>query len=252
MVKVQNGWETRSIDEVEGLASRLSSPTSPNGYTRRYGMYSPRSEATSTHSRTQEMSVLTSISSRPSTGYTAETLRSVPSQTHYTRLQSGVSLAPAPELRAQRAPRLSHGHGHRPVLSTSSVPSGSIPRTTTPTPREQEAVDSLLFMSSPANTINYKRSAQSTAANHAPSRKDLALPSQQNLQKITQPASSTVRPAEDSTNPDRDVDMLLDEMRRYGTDARGTRGSRAPDYSGKSTIEAPPSKELGNPVVVDT
>lgn len=101
------------------------------------------------------------------------------------RLPSGPRLAPAPELTAAPRSRLAEERGSQSSGSSgqaaqvvyaprpvSQIKSQTI-RASTPTQQEQDAVDTLLFMSSPANSVHFANS-QATS----PRRGEFAVPRQ--------------------------------------------------------------------------
>ncbi|KAI2468484.1 hypothetical protein F4781DRAFT_266533 [Annulohypoxylon bovei var. microspora] len=189
MVKVNNGWQGHSIDEVESLASQAASPTSSNStlHGRHGTSASPRipiaptrhrasSNATSptfhhpSQGRTYESfwregnakgSTLTSpISQVPTLAPPAPIQPRQPSQAH-PRRSSNARFAPA---------YLTHPHHASPHTPAQPSPLQTTPgqgtiRTPNVDPilfsphqnvREQEALETLMFMSSPGNSANVK------------------------------------------------------------------------------------------------
>lgn len=187
MIKVQNGWEKRSIEELEELPSQKGSPISaPEGY--RNGLGSPANSARQRRaSGVSEHSDRMLESARSSPSYPSHQPASTPSSNWAPASKTGDSkinnddlllernqiranapiLAPAAEIGSRRKRRSSASRAPPPLLSTSqrkhySDLSGS-PRTPTTVPRagilrmpsqqaEKDAVDTLLFMSSPNNS----------------------------------------------------------------------------------------------------
>ncbi|KAI9709855.1 MAG: hypothetical protein M1828_002350 [Chrysothrix sp. TS-e1954] len=252
LVKVQNGWESRSIDEVENLAYRLTSPITNNVPGHSEHLHSPRSDASIVYAQSRGLTNSTVSPSRPSTSYAAWNAQVASSYPEGKGVDQRVPLAPAPDLYPQQRSRRSHGHGHRPRLSTVSAAHLYTPGTTTPTPQEQDAVDTLLFMSSPANSANYKRPVQSTRAAQSPRTRDLTLGSQRELQKVTQATGSTTLLTQASSQHEQDVDMLLDEMREYGSNGDESRGGRrdALNQDDIPTNAAAPNAKVRSPVSV--
>lgn len=187
MIKVQNGWEKRSIEELEELPSQRGSPISaPEAYRNQLG-----SPADPTHQRrasgVSENSDRMPLSSRSSPSYQSRQLAATPSSNWSSTSRFGDSksdnpsllvdleqmrangpmLAPAAEIGSRRKRRSSASRAPPPLLSSSQRKHysdlGASPRTPTTTPRagilrmpsqqaEKDAVDTLLFMSSPKNS----------------------------------------------------------------------------------------------------
>ena len=209
MVKVNNGWQGHSLEEVESLASRAASPTSSTSTVhRRQGssasprlpMSAPASQVTAPHDPyiprrksnsppriTSNKPVLAPPAAiRPSLAMPAP--RSNPrrnSNPHYTPTLLSHSHSASPHTPAQlpnSQPELRSLPGRDPILFS---PHQNM--------REQDAIESLLFMSSPGNSANLKHTFSphgspgpqlSAAGRSVPSRHALptgprkALPSQ--------------------------------------------------------------------------
>ncbi len=206
MVKVNNGWQGHTIDEVETLASQVASPTSSTCTL--YGRYgasaSPRIPMAAAGQAT--INAATSPSAQLPQSRTYESFW----RENYSRPRSSTSpqvptLAPPAAIQARQPghanPRRNSNTRYAPAyLSHSShasphTPAQPSPLTTTPsqpllrTPnidpilfsphqnvREQEALETLVFMSSPGNSANLKH----------------AFPSSQTsqLSQVSQPRSS--------------------------------------------------------------
>ena len=122
---------------------------------------------------------LAKSTSRPGTAHSAWHHPAVHHISHSTALQDAKlrpspALAPAPDLTPSRSARRS---GARPAHYAPRMPDASVNGVTgagsmTPTPQEQDAVDTLLFMSSPANSAAYarerERDRQAAARNRSP------------------------------------------------------------------------------------
>lgn len=152
MTKVKHGWENMSMDEIDEMHSTLTSPTSASARTPTFAAFpypSPRQIAhPQRHSRNLSSitnTTATSIAtSRPTTSYYSR--QSPPSHHHarshstlseharYTSTRNHPSLAPALDLATAKDARYGPMHN----------------RMTTPTPQEQDALDSLMLMGSPA------------------------------------------------------------------------------------------------------
>jgi len=207
MIKVQNGWQTRTIDEVENLATTQGCIVSPKKH-----FHSPRSTETPSYRETAGFAESSERTTAPSLAsprkhqgkYSKEDLyaqRAKPTYSaslnpkddfrhpdgHYRTIlnDSGPSLAPPVDF-APRNPRRSdqphsqgsplhlsnaRNHSNLSASSTSSTRS-TIPATppqkrppsikTTPsaTAREKDAIETLLFMSSPGNSQRHPTSSQ--------------------------------------------------------------------------------------------
>jgi len=167
MVKVQNGWETCSIDQVENLASQLGSPMSTSSPFRnsKASLTSPRVSMTDANRRSRDLSQITSqlypmSPPEPPKSSSRRSLMQPPAlgPLSPTSQSSGFrpSLAPAVSFDRQRR-RMSDAlsditHGEAQSTNSSSYGRSAYSRAKTPTPQEQDAVDTLLFMSSPANS----------------------------------------------------------------------------------------------------
>ncbi|KAI0173162.1 hypothetical protein GGR52DRAFT_375182 [Hypoxylon sp. FL1284] len=211
MVKVNNGWQGHSIDEVESLASQAASPTSSTSTLHgRYGASaSPR--VTVAPGRHRASSTATSpIGQYPAYGRAQEALwrdgNMKPSSASTSPISQVPTLAPPapiqPRQPGQGNPRrssnarfapgyLSHSHHaspHTPAQPSplQSTPGQGLTRTPNVDPilfsphqnvREQEALETLMFMSSPGNSANVKHAFSSSVASS-----QQAQPPQQPLQ----------------------------------------------------------------------
>lgn len=195
MVKVNNGWQSNSIDEVESMASQAGSPTSSTStlHGRRNLITSPRAAIANIQGQTSSMSS-SSGTSAPSGDFDLYSRSDQPSRTyesfwrdHSTNLPSqrytshtspptpfSKSLAPPADIRpASRrsgTPKFSRpptipGQGsnssiHSPNPKTPNRgPHRETPTIQTPlqkTIQEQDAIETLMFMSSPGNSGNMK------------------------------------------------------------------------------------------------
>ncbi|KAF2736782.1 hypothetical protein EJ04DRAFT_596143 [Polyplosphaeria fusca] len=212
MVKVQNGWEKQSLEELEEQTSQRGSPVSVN--------------ARSDGSRPMFDSPRTSDRPRRPSGVSdnSDQMMMSPGQVHTpfprniapltlsaafwhsgpkpplsgmtngmaaTTTGYGPVLAPAPEIGPRRKRRSSASHAPPPLLGSSqrkhySDLSGT-PRTPITTPRpgilrmpsqqaEKDAVDTLLFMSSPNNTGRLPHTSMDTQAHPSPLRPEVSAP----------------------------------------------------------------------------
>ncbi|KAM0326547.1 hypothetical protein ACHAQA_006416 [Verticillium albo-atrum] len=218
MVKLNHGWQSHSIDEVESMASQAASPTSSHStlHGRQDISASPRS-AMMAAARNGPLSA-TTASSNPSPA-TYDTFwrdgaqaarRGHSSASPPNAVQHGPSLAPPAPIQPSRStaahnPRrnsnphytptlLSHSHSaspHTPAQPSSlhGTPIQRLGRTPLADPilfsphqnvREQDAIETLLFMSSPGNSSNMKHGyAPATSASQPLPGTRHALPTSQ-------------------------------------------------------------------------
>ncbi|CAM1510910.1 Fc.00g084230.m01.CDS01 [Cosmosporella sp. VM-42] len=208
MVKVNHGWQCNSLEEVESLASQAASPTSSNSTVhRRHGssasprlpMSAPSSQVTVSHSpfhhRRKSNSPPRISSNKPVLAPPAPIQPSLnmPAPRSNPRRNSNPHYTPT---------LLSHSHSaspHTPAQRSNLQPGARSLAVADPilysphqNMREQDAIESLLFMSSPGNSANLKHTfspsgspgPQSAAARSIPARHALpsgprkALPSQ--------------------------------------------------------------------------
>lgn len=196
MVKVNNGWQSHSIDEVESLASRAASPASSTStlYGRHGPSASPRAAMTAarhgiSHSITTPPIHMIPPPSRTYESFWRENGSRPRSSTspHVPALGPPASIQPRQPGPAH--PRRNSTARHTPAYLASShqasphTPAQPSPLQGTPaqtgrTPqvdpilfsphqnaREQEALETLMFMSSPGNSANMKNNR--AAANAA-------------------------------------------------------------------------------------
>lgn len=274
MVKVNNGWQGHTIDEVESLASQAASPTSSTCtlYGRHGASASPRipmnasrqpnASATTSpstqlpQSRTYE-SFWKENSSRPrsSTSPQVPTLAPPaaiqPRQPGYTnpRRNSNARYAPAylshsahasPHTPAQPSP-LTSTHGQSLLRTPNVDPILFSPHQNV---REQEALETLVFMSSPGNSANLKHAFPSSQTSQPRSSMRTALPTSR-LGAVTETNSQSRkslpngRPQMNNANQakrvgfekspsnvsEMDVDNLYGSPQTRGTPRRKTNGN---------------------------
>lgn len=234
MLKVNNGWQSRSLDEVEGLASQAASPASTSSTARRVYEPSispqmgsipemqvrladePPSQRRKSNSPPNQLSNIPGLappaSIKPSAGNPRRT-----NTPHYTRTLVG---------RAYSASPLGSVQPQHRAISDLYSPHQNV--------REKDAIESLLFMSSPSNSANMKHTyspvaspgpnsqpTPRTAARHAlPSGPRKALPNQR-----AQPAAKRVD-FHDALSYSPRSPMDLDSPRSlHGTPRRKTIGT---------------------------
>jgi hypothetical protein len=217
MVKVNNGWQSNSIDEVESLASQAGSPTSSTSTLqgRRNLLTSPRTAIANIQGQSSSMSNsvtqaptgdfdLYSRTEQPSRTYESfwrDHSTSVPSHRQAYRTsppQHSKSLAPPADIRPTPTSRRSHTPkfskppaipgqnstlggsftstprtptmNHRPALQDSTM---GIQTPTQKTIQEQDAIETLLFMSSPGNSGNMGHGFQNRGQQGSPQQSPL-------------------------------------------------------------------------------
>ncbi len=191
MVKVNNGWQSHSIDEVESLASQAASPDSSTStlHGRHGSSASPQislagfRQAVSNPPSMTTSPVVQHPQGRAYESYWRESVSKITSTT--SPVSQVPTLAPPAPIQPRQAlptnPRRNSNARHTPAYLSQShhssphTPSQPSPLQSTPgqhhlrTPnvdpilfsppqnlREQEALETLLFMSSPGNSANLK------------------------------------------------------------------------------------------------
>ncbi|KAF2435479.1 hypothetical protein EJ08DRAFT_339765 [Tothia fuscella] len=177
MVKVQNGWEKHSIDELETLPSNLSAPATPITqspyHARRLSAYSDASDRY-IQSPGGQMSPPSQFSARfqpqAQHAYSPSNWQSAIPAVHPN--SNGPSLAPAAPISSSRPNRRSMSARVPPNLNTAHLSYQAYGHPTTPTSAparpgilrmpsgqaEKEALETLMFMSSPNNSGNARTS----------------------------------------------------------------------------------------------
>lgn len=162
MIKVQNGWQHRSLDEVESLASASPRSTTFNHYSDNGYLLSPRAAIAAQLKRQNSDS--SSSSDTPPQSRPGPVLMSPPS--------SRKALAPPANIVSR-----SSQQRRRPTPNT-QVHTGSQPaarpavKHRTPSQNaamEADAVETLLFMASPNNSGSAHQSSQFSPVTSAPS-----------------------------------------------------------------------------------
>ncbi|KAF9880219.1 hypothetical protein CkaCkLH20_02173 [Colletotrichum karsti] len=267
MLKVNHGWQSHSIDEVESMASQAASPTSSHStlHGRQELSASPRANI----ARYQPASAATTATSGPSPAtyeaFWKEGQRSTQTSLSPPAPQNAPTLAPPAPIQPSRPgpslnPRRNSNPRYTPTLlshshSASPHTPGQQPSSGTPLQRlgrapidpilfsphqnvrEQDAIESLIFMSSPGNSANMKHNYSQSVASNLPGRH--ALPNSQPRKSLP-----TQRPAQQkrvgfekspggmTTVSDMDVDM--DSPQSRGPVRRRVQGSAS--FSAGSTL----------------
>ncbi|ORY59644.1 uncharacterized protein BCR38DRAFT_303745, partial [Pseudomassariella vexata] len=207
MVKVNHGWQGHSIDEVESLASQAASPTSSTStlHGRHGASASPSMPMTGALQGTASAGV-SPITQQPPQGRTYESFwregnggvphkPASPPASHVPTLAPPAAIQPRQQgqLNARRnsnpryAPVYLSNSPHTPAQPSplQSTPGTRTARTPNMDPilfsphqnvREQEALETLMFMSSPNNSGNLKHSFPSSQPRNGISSQRTALP----------------------------------------------------------------------------
>jgi hypothetical protein len=168
MVKIQNGWEKQSIDQLETLAAAHSPSAS-----------APRmSRHSSSSSEQYLMSPIVQTTPPQRTRLLqphgrSNSTNSIPGSLYASHIYQPPSLAPAPQITSRRSGRR-NTTSRAPPLSRANYLSTPVTPDTRPhassllscnlqNQAEKDAIDSLLFMSSPNNSNNMKHPRDSSA-----------------------------------------------------------------------------------------
>ena len=258
MVKMQNGWEANPNQEAGSKVPQMSSPTSPST-TRDSALRSTLSphtaSAESLQSRTSDLFAVTGFTkpfqssapaTRPGSAYALgdsnpnQPLKNAPNNVQQS---NGPSLAPAPELVPSRKNRRSHTTRAPPLASSRGTPHSHLTTTTTPTQQEQDAVDTLLFLSSPANSARFNSQAKTPYGLAPP-----PSPPKHSETRFSPPYGGRDMSSGAKFGPpgtlksERDIDQLLEEMREYSSAASADNGSTQSSGSDDAALNhsAPP------------
>ncbi|ROW16620.1 hypothetical protein VPNG_01635 [Cytospora leucostoma] len=182
LLKVNNGWESRTINEVESLASRGGSPASSNS-TIPGGPRTSASPQIQTSHRLPLSSHAAPLPNHTPEGVWRRSSASADSRSMSAQFQDMHSLAPPVSIQPHRteghhrrnsspkytpnflSPRPHHASPHTPSLATLNLSPDhrgllAAGDAMVPSPthniREKDAMEALLFMSSPGNSANMK------------------------------------------------------------------------------------------------
>ncbi|KAK7398396.1 hypothetical protein QQX98_012214 [Neonectria punicea] len=180
MVKVNHGWQSNSLDEVESLASHAASPTSSSSTVhRRHGSSASPRLAISSAPTASAPSPYEPVTQLRRSNSPPRTSTGKPGLAPPASIQPSINM-PAPRSNPRRNSNphytptlLSHSHSaspHTPAQPT--VQTGSRSRNIVDpilfsphqNVREQDAIESLLFMSSPGNSANLKHAFSPTGS----------------------------------------------------------------------------------------
>jgi hypothetical protein len=235
MVKVQNGWQSRSLEEMESLASQQASPRSSASGFHSVGNYtqSPRTATGANAARKWSSSEGSELESGTREEYDPH-VRNTTGSAKVSTSAPRRALAPPPDIvsgnRRRPTPNISAVKpvGGGPYMPSRNLhTSSSTPKHRTPSQNaamEADAVETLLFMASPVNSGYHPNAAappesslRSTAGFSAPtsapgSQATLngdALSRQRRVEFADPPPSGTNYGA--TINHSRDIERLLDD-----------------------------------------
>lgn len=166
MMKVNHGWQSRSLEEVESLASQAASPVSSNStlHRRQSSSTSPRPPPTSAaqvhfapdpvEPRRKSHSP-PSRSSKPSLAPPAPIQPSLTKQSSNSR-RNPISRHPPALLSHSQSASAANSYSPRQHLDPGAGSSSQPVYSPHQNVREQDAIETLLFMSSPGNSANLK------------------------------------------------------------------------------------------------
>lgn len=166
MVKVQNGWQNRSLEEVESLASMSPRSTTFNHYSNNAHLLSPRvAIADRLNQQTSDTSTV-STASPPQQTRSAVQLMSPPPAKKGLAPPANIVSRP-PQNRRRPTPNMQVHVGDSPQQQQSFRPTISQRTPSQNAAMEADAVETLLFMASPNNSGNH--SSQFSPVTSAPS-----------------------------------------------------------------------------------
>ncbi|EXJ95651.1 hypothetical protein A1O1_00773 [Capronia coronata CBS 617.96] len=248
MIKVQNGWQSRSLDEVESLASQSPRSTvsgfhQPNNDP--YTILSPKTAMMSRKQYQRESSESDSSDSNvalEARGLIMANAAGSPSTaTRHRSLAPPVDIMPGSASTSRRRPTPNTGYHHASQVrshakDTSSSLHASRPHTSQRTPSqnaamEADAVETLLFMASPNNSgynpASHASQESAIRTTAAPSTSTLTSPLRSQLSQtsiLTSPKRVAFSDAEESSSTDHPllhqmgfdksalIDRMLDEL----------------------------------------
>ncbi|KAF3767029.1 hypothetical protein M406DRAFT_69200 [Cryphonectria parasitica EP155] len=310
MLKVHNGWQSRTIDEVENLASAAASPASSSNST----LPGPAGSSISPQMQTLSHPLPSSSGAPPQThqpqskddsGARSSASPDMQPVSSSARLQDVPSLAPPVSIQPHRnetnhrrnsnpkhtpsllSPRSHHSSPHTPALPSLSISrdpgaaraaAAADPVIISPTHnnREKDAMEALLFMSSPGNSANMKNyyPASQSAVSHlrngalaVPSPQRTALPTSAPKRKSlpngrpmhssqplpaahTSPKKRVGFGRSPSTFSEMDIDDPATSPRRHATHARPLAHSPQKTTNGtaaQARHSMPPTMEVSKP-----
>jgi hypothetical protein len=240
MVKVQNGWESNTLSEIESLTSQHGSPKSSVTETsfgsKQPPLQSPRTAMSATLRRQRSSSMSSQGASAISGGLHVDG----PSQRNKTYQQKAIDgfqrRALEPPADIVPGPRRRPHHANAPPTGYRSVnpqrPTGPKQRTASQNAAmEADAVETLLFMASPGNSGNQPSSSGGmastwmsapTSSQTSPLKSEFSsqelLPSPQRhvaFANVSKPIPAPV----DLSSQFKDIDRMIDEMDDSSTES---------------------------------
>ncbi|TVY23622.1 hypothetical protein LHYA1_G007627 [Lachnellula hyalina] len=156
MVKVNNGWQSNSIDEVESMASQAGSPTSSTStlHGRRNLITSPRAAIANIQGQTSSISS-NSGTPAPSGDFDLYSRSDQPHSTYITTIRDP-EIQQAPTIPGQGSNSSIHSPNPKTPNRGSHRENPAIQTPLQKTIQEQDAIETLMFMSSPGNSGNMK------------------------------------------------------------------------------------------------
>lgn len=160
MIKVQNGWQNRSLEEVESLASASPRSTTFNHYSENRHLLSPRA-AMSAH-LTQAHSDTSSDSAHSQPTQSQSSVQTQPNSILMSPPPSRKGLAPPanivsrpPQSRRRQTPNMQINTSPLKQSSPNTRPAAAQRTASQNAVLEADAVETLLFMASPHNSGNH-------------------------------------------------------------------------------------------------
>lgn len=222
MIKVQHGWQNRSLDEVESLASASPRSTTFNHYSENRHLLSPRAamsaHLTQAHSDTSSDSAHSQpIQSQSQTQNRSNTILMSPPPSRKGLAPPANIISRPPQSRRRHTPNMSIN------TSPAKQPSPSIrPAAAQRTPSqnavlEADAVETLLFMASPHNSGNH--GSQLSPITSVPSVHQFP-PSQTSPLRNTFSNSTSTSPKRVAFSSDTSGSTSMEYCARYGRDKK--------------------------------
>ncbi|KAK3353907.1 hypothetical protein B0T25DRAFT_222856 [Lasiosphaeria hispida] len=270
MLKVNHGWQGQSIEQVETLASQATSPTSSNStiHLRNGSSASPQLSQRGSNNTTPATGLSQHFPNRRADSLWRESARSGSSGSPTSPVKTTPVLAPAVSIQPARHlnhPRRNSNPKLTPTFLSHASPNAGPHTPAQPSPylgtthqrtpvvdpilysphqnvREQDAIESLLFMSSPGNSANLKHtfpsSSQPLPSGHGgPQRTALptsqprkSLPSGRPIHHARSQSQTQKRVGFEKSPGDMDIDEPFGTPQSRGTPRRRFNGSVSHGY----------------------
>lgn len=219
MIKVQNGWQNRSLDEVESLASASPRSTTFNHYSENRHLLSPRAAISA--QLTQARSDTSSDSAHSQPPQTQSQIQTRPNPILMSPPASRKGLAPPanivsrpPQSRRRQTPNMHVNTSPGVSSSPNTRPAGAQRTASQNAVLEADAVETLLFMASPHNSGNH--GSQLSPITSAPSVHQFP-PSQTSPLRNT--FSTSASPKRVAFSSDTSGSTSMEYCARYGRDS---------------------------------